>query len=308
MERDLYKRRISLSSAVLCIWLILITGGLGWLGVDNMVLCWALLALITTLALTRPFRFAEWVATGIGALLYTGNQVVLLGPTQGVLIESGVVALALLGAAVTSSTTARQIWAGALQLEHAQILVDELTPRDTSTGLIRWQYARDILESEVLRSRRYDTDLSMLLIRVVNWDGLIEEHGHGGVDTLMEAVAAIMMDTLRNVDIPTRFDEMTFAAILPQTPAQGAQMIAQRLVDTVAREVRVALCVGLVHFPDDAGSDEELIRAAEAALQFGLTSDQPIIRYAQLRSTIEEETPTSRMSTSPGNGPADSRP
>jgi len=178
----------------------------------------------------------------------------------------------------------RQIGAGARQLERDQKLIDELTIHDSKTRLIKWQYARHILKSEIIRSRRSQTDLTLLLMRVANWDELVE-HDPAAADELMIKVSRAVVDRLRTMDSATLLDSVTLGAILPETSAESAQMAAQRLVDTVARKMRVALNIGIAYFPHDAVTDGELLRAAKTALQFAWTSGQSVVCYDQLHST-----------------------
>jgi len=237
------------------------------------------------------------VAAVIGSALYAGLQVVLLGPTVSALTNAGAGTVALVGVAFLSSVIARQISAVVRQLEHARRLIDELTVHDLETGLTKWQHASQIIRSEVVRSRRHHVNLSLLFIRVANWDELVEDYGSIGAEALMAEISATIVDTLRTlVDTPTRFDSVTLGAILPETSAEDARIAAQRLIDAVARQVRVALYIGIAHFPDDAVTDEELVRAAKTALQFALTSSRSIVCYDQLHGTVEErERPTWAM-------------
>lgn len=277
-------RLLYVSLAALGVWLTLAAGGLTWLDRDTAMLGWVLLALTTTLAVTNLFRYAGWVAAIIGSVLYAGFQITLWGPTESVIVNTGVAAVGLIGAVLLTSIVMRQIGAGARQLERDQKLIDELTIHDSKTRLIKWQYARHILKSEIIRSRRSQTDLTLLLMRVANWDELVE-HDPAAADELMIKVSRAVVDRLRTMDSATLLDSVTLGAILPETSAESAQMAAQRLVDTVARKMRVALNIGIAYFPHDAVTDGELLRAAKTALQFALTSGQSVVCYDQLHST-----------------------
>jgi diguanylate cyclase (GGDEF)-like protein len=305
--RKQYGRLLYVSLAALGIWLAVTAGGLTWLDPDTAVLGWVLLALTTTLAVTNLFRYAGWVAASISSILYAALQIAPWGPTDSALVNTVVGFVGLMGTAFLGSTIARQVSAGDRQLEQAQRLIDELTVHDPRTRLIKWQYARHTLKSEIARSRRYHTDLSLLLIRVANWDELVEEHGFAGANALMARVSRIVVDTLRTMDSPTSLDSVTMGAILPETSAEGAQMAAQRLVDAAAREVRVALNIGIAHFPNDAVTDGELLRAARMALQLTLMSDQSIARYDQLYSIAgtRKEDAVRGPRTEPGRGRAE---
>ena len=289
MERRQYERLLHVSVIALGVWLPAAIGGLTWVDPDTAMLGWALLGLTTALAMTNLFRHVGWIMVVIGSVLYAGLQVILRGATISALVNAVVSTVGLVGVAFLSSVITQQISAVGRQLDHAQRLIGELTVHDLETGLAKWQYASEIIKSEIARSRRYHVNLSLLFIRVANWDELVEEHGSTGAEALMAETSATVVSTLRTlVDTPTRFDNVTLGAILPETSAEGARIAAQRLIDAVARRVRVALYIGVAYFPDDAVTDEELVRAAEVALQFAVTSGQSIVCYNQLGSITEE--------------------
>jgi GGDEF domain-containing protein len=284
MDHERGGRLLYVSLAALGVWLILAAGSLTWLDRDTAMLGWVLLALTTTLAVTDLFRYAGWVAASIGSLLYAGFQMTLCGPTESAIVNTGVAAVGLIGVALLSSSVMKQIGTAARQLERNRKLIDELTIHDPKTKLVKWQYARHTLKSEIARSRRYHSDLSLLIMRVANLDE-VAEHDPAAADDLIIRVSRVVVDRLRTMDSPTLLDSVTLAAILPETSSEGALRIAQHLSDGVARKTRAALYVGIAHFPHDAVTEGELVRAAEAALHFGLQSGQSIVRYEQLRNT-----------------------
>ena len=66
--------------------------------------------LTTTLAVTNLFRYAGWVAAIIGSVLYAGFQITLWGPTESVIVNTGVAAVGLIGAVLLSSTINEADW------------------------------------------------------------------------------------------------------------------------------------------------------------------------------------------------------
>lgn len=285
MERSPFGPRAYALSAALGIWLVVAAGMLTRFDADTAALGWALLALTITSAVTRLFPYAGWITAFISILLYAGLQVMLQGPTLDALVRIGVATAGLVGAALLGFAVARELSAMIRQLEHDQELIDELSVRDPKTGLVKWQHAMQTLKAEVARSRRYQTDLSLLFLRIANWEELTQQLDPAEIDELLIQLSAIVTEKLRAVDIP--FNTRTFGAILPETSAQGAQVAAQRLIDAIAYRLRLPIHAGIASFPHDAVTEEGLVEAAEAALQFALTSGQPIVAYTQLRRVIQ---------------------
>jgi len=271
------------------VWLTLAAGGLAWLDPDTALLGCVLLALTTVVAVTGLFPYAGWAVAGASSILYASLQMSLLGPTVSALTNASVGAVGLMGTALFSSVIARQLTRLVDQVERDRRLIYELTVHDPKTGLMKLRYARQALRSEIARSRRYHSNLSLITMQVANWDEVVGRYGGTSADALMDEVVSVVADSLRVVDTPFTRNARTIGVILPEIPPEGAQAVAQRLIDTVANRVRVALHIGITHFPDDAVTWDELLRAAEAALEFGLTSGQPIVCYTQLRSAVDGE-------------------
>jgi diguanylate cyclase (GGDEF)-like protein len=282
MQRDGHESWLFAVLGGLGVWLTLTAGALTWLNPDTATLSCALLALTAVVTMTDLFPYAEWAMAGISLVLHASLQVSLWGFTPNALMNAGIGAMGLVGTALLSSVAARRVLAVVRQVERDRKLINELTVHDPRTGLMKEQYACQALHSEIDRGRRYRSDLSLLLMRVANWDELVQEHGASGADALMGEAARTVMDTLRTVDIPFTLDGGALGAILLEVSAEGARVAAQRLLDAVARKVRVGMRVGVAYFPGDAVTSEGLLRAAEAALRFALTSGRPIVCYGQL--------------------------
>jgi diguanylate cyclase (GGDEF)-like protein len=258
-----------------------------WFDAKVAYVAMALLAFTVTLAVTNIFRLVGWVAAVLSIVVYTLVQISLKGTVSAILIPSVVNAVAFIGTAWLGTITAQQLEAATRQLHNDQKLIEELRVHDSLTGLVRFQHARQTLRTEIIRSQRYSSDMCVILIQVANWTELEKEHGMVGADDMKKQIAGILSGALRGVDTP--FINGRMGAILPETGPEGAMVVAQRLVDSVGNRVRVSLHVGAAHFPSDAVTDTEMLGAAEAALQIGLTSGRPIVFYSQIREGVNTE-------------------
>jgi len=252
---------------------------------NNAIFGMALLAITTVLAITRLFRGAGWVAAAVslvamGVLLYTKLGLSL---TFAILLVGYLVAFFV--AAWLAGAMVRQIEFVDQQLVNAQRLIEQLRINDPDTGLVRFQYARQTLINEVSRSQRYNTDLCILVADVADWESIRNEFGISYTEILKKDISRIFQDNLRGID--TSFSDNKWGAILPMTKKDGAQIVARRLIDRVARQTRVAMCVGIAQFPADGVSDAELLKACEAALRVAVTSGQPIAEYSLIRGAAE---------------------
>jgi diguanylate cyclase (GGDEF)-like protein len=85
----------------------------------------------------------------------------------------------------------------------------------------------------------------------------------------------VLTSTLRSVDVPTRYGGDEFVVLLPETNRTQARLVAQRLREALnshyflrARglSVRITASFGVATFPDDASTEEELMRQADVAM------------------------------------------
>lgn len=179
--------------------------------------------------------------------------------------------LALAGILLAASLLRFSIRRRDTELEVAAQTIDELTSRDRIVDLLAGGLEPTWLEAELARSQRHHHQLALVLVRPDDFERLAAAPAAAGQEVL-EAVAEVIGNELRSIDVALRHDESTFALILPETPAEGARVAAERIrlllplrVGRVEdRELTVSL--GIAEFPHDASSHDELVAAAERAL------------------------------------------
>lgn len=173
-----------------------------------------------------------------------------------------------IGTAFLAWNTNKQFLSVNNQVERDKTLIDEMRINDEKTGLMRFHYARRVISNEIARGLRYNKKFSILLMRVENWDGLAEAIGLEPREALLVEICDLLFAGCRNVDI--LFINMDkIGILLPETDRSGARIIAQRLVDIVLKKTKQTLHAGIVCFPDDSITEDDLIRKAELALKFG---------------------------------------
>ena len=98
------------------------------------------------------------------------------------------------------------------------VVLDELT------GVYNLSHLSDHLERELGKSKRYKHPTSLILIDVSV--GIRDQKKR---DEVLVRTATFLVSNLRNVDLIFRVAETRFAALLPETPAEGAAVAAERL-------------------------------------------------------------------------------
>lgn len=146
---------------------------------------------------------------------------------------------------------------------------------DGLTGLHNHRVFREKLHEEIERSRRYDRDVSLLMLDIDYFKKFNDTYGHQAGDEVLRAVAALIQSNIRTTDFGARYGGEEFAIILPETAGPQARIVAERLRVSIAGHIlnlgggeqqRVTVSVGYATFPQDAGTDEVLIKRADESL------------------------------------------
>jgi len=147
---------------------------------------------------------------------------------------------------------------------------------DSLTQLYNHHTIVERLEAEVLRSKRYGSSLSCMMIDVDHFKIINDKYGHQKGDTVIKRVAQTFRRSLRQVDIVGRYGGDEFFIILPETKASNAKIAAQRLQTIFASKeffirshvsVKMALSIGICGYPDeDIKEVKDLIAKADQAL------------------------------------------
>jgi len=152
---------------------------------------------------------------------------------------------------------------------------ERLLLTDDLTKLRNARFLRETLIGEIKRARRYGTQLSVLFIDLDNFKTVNDEHGHlVGSHALIEAAGAIL-GGVRNTDTVARYGGDEFVVVLPDTPLEGAEQVAERIRHHIETQsftggrrltLRITASLGIAAFPSHAQSPQQLIAAADAAM------------------------------------------
>jgi len=126
---------------------------------------------------------------------------------------------------------------------------------DGLTGLYNHRFFYDRLRSEMARSLRYFTPLSLLILDVDDFKTFNDTYGHvAGDEALREIGRLLRLGVRQHVDIACRYGGEEFAVILPNTPVPGARATGERLQ---AEFARAAASDGTA--PADAPAAEQVV-------------------------------------------------
>lgn len=118
-----------------------------------------------------------------------------------------------------------------IAIRNVQLLVEtrESSMRDSLTRWFNRGHGDETLRVELQRSRRNGTPVSLLMFDVDHFKSLNDKHGHQAGDAVLMSVARHIGDLLRASDVKCRYGGDEFMIILPETPAAGAQQVAEHI-------------------------------------------------------------------------------
>jgi diguanylate cyclase (GGDEF)-like protein len=145
-------------------------------------------------------------------------------------------------AAMTAELVARLEAARRIaSLEHGLRTACEQNARIATTDRLTGAYNRRHLEKELPRelerSRRYVRPLSLLAVDLDHFKRINDTYGHSTGDHVLKSVTrAIQKRLRRDVDWVARAGGEEFVVVLPETGADGARVVAERLREEIRRE------------------------------------------------------------------------
>lgn len=123
----------------------------------------------------------------------------------------------------------------ALEIEVLHQELAELSSLDHDTGLFSHSYFIDHLAKEWRQAGRATTPLTLLCLSIDNFSDYQRRYGREeGMSCLCTVAQALYRCILRPNDLLARYGEAGFAILLPETEADGAALVAQRLRRAVA--------------------------------------------------------------------------
>jgi two-component system cell cycle response regulator len=146
---------------------------------------------------------------------------------------------------------------------------DRLAHTDPLTGLANRRTFDRVLELELARAARQGTELCVAIFGVDEHDRRVEQHGAHAADDVLRRVAASLAETVRLVDTVARFGRAEFVVVAPGSSGMAMAHRAAAVVGAMEPpegQPPVSVSVGVAAFPAHGTSSDELLAAAEAAL------------------------------------------
>lgn len=151
----------------------------------------------------------------------------------------------------------------------------EQSVRDSLTGLFNRRFLEESLETELHRSKRNGTQVSVLMLDLDHFKQFNDTFGHDAGDHVLRSVANVFRGFFRGGDICCRFGGEEFAIILPDSSSQCATVRANALRTELKRMNlhykgqplgTVTASIGAATFPEHGKNSAEVLSAADQSL------------------------------------------
>jgi len=161
------------------------------------------------------------------------------------------------------------------EIKNAQEKLAMMSIRDELTKLYNRRYFNEVVEKEVSRAARYETDLVICMIDLDYFKKVNDTYGHLAGDMTLSEIAGMLKKCVRQSDLCCRYGGEEFTVIMTNTDIKGAEkvserfrkMVAHRLFKYNASKFHCTVSVGIAAYnPELQQSFTELVEAADNAL------------------------------------------
>ena len=161
-------------------------------------------------------------------------------------------------------------------LENARLhrIVERQALVDGLTGLANRRQCEEALGAELARVERFGGSLAVVMADLDSFKDVNDRFGHPAGDSVLREFARLLQESLRDVDLASRWGGEEFLLVLPGTDLEGGAQVAERI--RLALAGRIVLSVDGTPIPVTASfgvaasppatTASELFAAADAAL------------------------------------------
>ena len=160
-------------------------------------------------------------------------------------------------------------------LKNSQDELRKLAATDPMTKLYNRRYFSQISAEFLELAKRNNQELSVIMLDIDKFKRINDTYGHKVGDDVIIALSKILVELKRKSDIACRFGGEEFVLLLPNTAIDGAEILAQKIRETVQnRSVKVeddkelnftiSLGVSLVNVQNETNIEVSLKKADDA--------------------------------------------
>lgn len=161
----------------------------------------------------------------------------------------------------------------AIEQRENEARIHSLAFYDAVTGLPNRSLLADRAQLALALSEREGYQTALLFADLDRFKLINDSLGHAVGDRFLQIMARRFQDSLRESDTLCRLGGDEFVVLLPDCDAEGAAVVAEKLIAAASQEVlmdgksmRAGASVGISLYPEDAGDYDALMRSADTAM------------------------------------------
>jgi len=159
-------------------------------------------------------------------------------------------------------------------LERANEQLAKLSMTDRLTGLLNRGTWENLVDAEYERFRRYGQATSLVMFDIDHFKPVNDTYGHLSGDEVIRHTADVTRNNIRQSDSAGRYGGEEFGIILPETDAESARIICERIreaienstVSTTAGDIRYTVSMGIAQLTETPENYMQWMQKADEAL------------------------------------------
>lgn len=172
----------------------------------------------------------------------------------------------------------------------AEEKVEWLANFDSLTGLPNRILLKDRVQYAINIAYRTKKPIALLFVNLDHFKNINDSLGHDIGDALLIQVSKRIQSVLREEDTLSRHGGDEFIIVLPDTDADGAAHVAEKLIHIISQsytieqfEVSITPSIGIGLYPTDGSTFESLIKSSDAAMQRAKHDGRNCYRFVTLQ-------------------------
>lgn len=170
---------------------------------------------------------------------------------------------------------------------------------DPLTGLRNRRGWQDLMQQELRRARRSGQPLAVMMLDIDHFKRINDTHGHDVGDLALKAMAEVLQQSVRDVDVVARLGGEEFVVLAADTPSERALEMAHRLRERVAaialplagtgEVLRFTVSVGVACATASHIDPEALLKQADEQLSAAKHGGRNCVRLAVMDAAAGEK-------------------